>query len=285
MARTSLLVSTSLLTLSLAAGCGPKEVEEAPPPVGWADEGTEDAPWTGQCYYPPAYEEMVITDRRMARQEALQSMKSQWLGERDDSVSFDADVVEELEIVLLGRPELIESVSRENLTYCKQVMGAGESTGAWSSWLSGLPDKLTEGECDTPLDYQLIQYLDIQKGWQQPIPFCEGNRARIEATQNDQYRITEDGPWMNANGDTSAAATDPNLPCNFEGCYPGMLIGRFVTEDGVENVFPIGTETTFTAPAHGTLTYTINDTTYYDNKWHSEGTIVDHTAITVTPID
>ena len=270
--------------------CG-KKVDETPPPVGWASEGTEEVPWAGDCYYPPEYESLAEsqsltfaeTDRRIARQVALEGMKSQWLGQREDGVSFDAMMIDDLETILLGRPTEIEDMSRQNLSYCKQVMGAGASTSEWSSWLSGLPAVLTEGECNTPFDYQLIQYLDIKTGWQQPIPFCQGNRAVFNATANDQYRISEDGDWMNVNGDLAQPSTSSEYPCNFEGCTVGMLVGKFVTESGIETIYPMGTEMRFEAPEHGTFYWTINDTTYYDNEWHKAGSIVDHTAITVTP--
>ena len=80
-------------------------------------------------------------------------------------------------------------------------------------------------------------------------------------------------------------ASAGSLPCNTEGCYEGQLIARFVSDDGVEMIFPVGGETVWTAPAHGTISVTINDETYYDNTWYQSGQIIDHTAITIGPAE
>jgi len=144
---------------------------------------------------------------------------------------------------------------------------------------------LTAGECNTPLDYQLIQYLDINRDWQEQVPLCKGNRAVIAASPSDKYRIVKGGDWINAGGDPSMPATDPTLPCNFDGCFWGQLVGKFVTEEGVVTVFPVGTRKDFEAPENGTFSFMINDNTFYDNEWHSQGTITDHTAVTVSPAD
>jgi hypothetical protein len=249
-----------------------------PPPQGWhREEG-----WKGDCYYPKNYETLGEGDRKISRQEALEAMKSQWSGAREDGVSFDAGKVEDLETVLLGRPTQIESVSRSNLEFCQAVMKGGDTT-AWQSWLSGLPAKLTEGECTSPpLTYTVFDYLDIGKSWQRPIGLCQGDKARIVATTKDKYRISDSGAWINVEGNgTRAAGAD--WPCNLEGCTEGMLVGKFVTDSGIETIFPIGAETTFTAPEHGTISYSINDTVWYDNKFFKSSTIEDRTAITIEP--
>ncbi len=287
MSRTLSLLALSLLIVS-AADAKKKKKEEAPPPVGWYKlEATKKDPgWRGECYYPPDFEAMDnITDRRLARQKALEEMKKQWLGQKDDIVSFDAGMIDDIDTVLLGRPEQIEMVAAKNAEFCQPVMASNGDTGSWSSWLQGLPAKLTAGECNTPLDYQLIQYLDLGKGWQEQIPMCQGDRALITASVKDMYRYEQNGEFINADGDLAKPTSDPSLPCNFEGCYAGMLIGRFVTEDGIETVFPIGTNKVFEAPEHGTFSFTINDTSAWDNEWRSQGTITDHTAITVSPAD
>ena len=281
--------SVLLVPLGLAITVGCQKKTEAPPPVGWHAEEL----WLGQCYFPPDFDAIEAEGgeyaRKSARATALQEMKSQWMGERETAVSFSTNHIDDLETTLLADMTRLESVAQENLSLCKQAMGhedasmQGPSISKWEGWLRGLPEKLTAGECNTPLDYQLIQYLEVNTGWQQPVAMCQGNRARIEATEKDRYKISSDGEPMNAAGDVSAMAVSADLPCNFEGCYPGMLVGRFVTDAGVETIFPIGLETVFEAPEHGTLTYTINDTTYYDNTWNQTGRVIDKTAITISP--
>jgi hypothetical protein len=272
-----------MLSALILLACGEKNVEPAPPPVGWhAEEG-----WTSQCWFPPDFEKLEstegITARRMARQETLEQMKLQWLGGRDDGVSFSPGAVDDLETVLLGAPEKTELVARKNLEMCKQVMGAGGDVDTWRGWVRGLSDQLTEGECMLPFTYTLFDYLDIGAGWHMSVPVCAGDVVVIEGTSGDKYRISEDGAWINADGvpDTMGVGTD--LPCDLEACAQGMLIGRFTNDDGVEDIFPIGTGTTYTPTAHGSISVSINDTSYYDNIWFKSGGITDRTGVTFSP--
>jgi hypothetical protein len=270
-----------LLPLVAALGCGDKNVAPAPPPVGWHQEEG----WTAACYYPPDWGKMADTDRMMARGKALDGIMEQWSGKRADGVSFDENMLENVETVLLGRPEKIEAVVQENLNNCKQTMGAGAGTTGWEDWVRSLPGKLTAGECLSPLDYTMFDYLDIGTGWQRPLPICKGDRVRISGTVADKYRISDKGPWITVEGDTGAPATGGSLPCNIEGCLMGQLVARFVSEDGIESVFPVGSEKVFTAPAHGELSYRINDDTFFDNTWFKSGSIIDHTAIEISPVE
>jgi hypothetical protein len=269
-----------LLLLALSTAEAKKPKTPPPPPVEWhREEG-----WKGDCWYPPDFEKMQEGDRKLARQRTLEQMKAQWLGQRDDDVKFDDIIVDNVETALLGRPTNIEALSRTNLDQCTAYMKGG-SIDVWASWFSTMPRKLTEGECLLPLTYSLFDYLDIGRSWQRPIGFCKGDRVRISATVKDRYRIAANGEWINVEGDQSQKAIGAEYPCNIEGCYVGMLIGRFVTDNGVETIFPIGASTVYTAPENGTFSYTINVTTFYDNKWFKSATIEDRAAITVEPAE
>lgn len=272
-----------IVGILFAASCAPKTVEPAAPPVGWhAEEG-----WKAMCYFPPDYDAIEaasgISARRTARQDALEAMMSQWAGKREDGVMVEEDVVTDVETTVLGRPETIEQVSRQNLDYCKQVMGAGASTDAWVSWLRNLPGKLTAGECLRPLRDTYFDYLEIGWGWQLPVEMCAGDTAKITATSADKFRITKDSEWINAAGHEGKQATGEGWPCTSEGCWEGMLVGRFTSQDGFEEIFPIGISTTYRAQSHGTLTISINDNAWYDNTWFKSGAIEDHAGITVEP--
>ena len=48
-------------------------------------------------------------------------------------------------------------------------------------------------------------------------------------------------------------------------------------------VKPVGAETVFTAPGHGTIKVQINDTSLYDNKYRTKGGITDHASIEYSP--
>ncbi len=282
-------LSCVLLTLAVVplAHAKKRAPEPAPPPVGWYAEpaGKKTPGWRGECYFPPNWGDLDLVDRRVARQQALEALKSQWLGQRSELVSFDPAVVEQLELTLLGLPAKIEEVATRNAGFCQAVMAKDASADAWGYWLAGLPAQVTAGQCRKPLDYQLVQYLRIDHGWQEEIPMCEGDRAHIKAAVNDRYRISSEGPWINADGDLDQPVSDPALPCNFEGCFRGQLVGLFVTVSGIESVFPIGTSANFEAPEHGTFSFAINDDSWDDNRWYAAGTVTDHTAVTVSPAD
>lgn len=270
MTRTAFFL-TALVVLS---SCG-KKTRNAEPIVGWHQEEG----WRGACLYPPAFEPLGPGDRKLARQDVLKSMMSQWRGDRDDGVRFDADQVEKLETVLLGTPDLIEAVSLDNLARCKEAMSSGEM-GLWSRWLRDAPARLTEGHCRTaPLDYQLFDYLDIGIGWQIPAGVCKGDRVQINASTQDEYRIEDKGKWINADGDRDRPSHGLNVPCNFQGCFAGMVIGRFTADSGAVEIFPIGTGTVFEAREHGRIDVQINDDTWFDNEYRVVGTIGHHTAI------
>ena len=263
-----------------------KKGGEAAPPVGWVQHTSEKNPetnWPHGCYHPPQWDKLLDTDRKMARSTALDAMVEQWGGGRDDGISFGEDVVMTAETVLLGRPHAIEGVVDQNLEHCMASVKGGGS-GAWSSWLKALPDKLTVGECPSPpLDYTMFDYLDIGNGWQRQLPICEGDKIRISGTVKDRFRTTDDGPWINVAGDPDKPAVGSEWPCDIEGCFEGTLIMKYTTLDGVETIYAVGEALEFTAPSHGTIEYRINDTSFFDNTWYKSGSIIDHTAIEVSP--
>jgi hypothetical protein len=251
-----------------------KRRRKGPPPAGWnpMDEGRPD------CYQPPAWAELQETDRRIKRAEVLDEILAQWRGTRDDGVSFGDVVVERVETTLLGRPDRIEEVAAKNAALCE----AGDTSG-WKAWAKALPKTLTVGECNTPLDYTMFDYLDIEAAWQRPLQICKGNRVVMKGSATDKYRIQDDGPWITVSGDSSQPTVGSDWPCNMEGCTAGVLMGRFVGESGTESIFVIGAQTNFTAPEHGEISYRINDKVFYDNAWFQSGGLVDHTAIEVSP--
>ncbi len=265
-----------LLVISLAEAKKPKG-PPPPPPTGWVQQ----TGWTAHCYYPVDFSKLGEGDRRIQRQTTLEAMKSQWSGSREDGISFDADAIESVDTVLLGLPSKIEAVAAANRDKCVEAMTSGNSAN-WAAWVKTLDRSLMAGECVKPLDYTMFDYLEITSGWQREVSMCKGNKAHIIATTRDRYRISASGPWINADGDPAILATGPDWPCNMEGCFGGMLIGRFTSESGVVTIFPIGVEKWYTAPENGVLSWQINDSTWYDNTWFKTATIEDRTAVTVS---
>lgn len=258
-----------------------KDVAPAAPKEGWVQEPNS----TISCYYPPAWDSFQEIDRRQTRAKVLTELEKQWSGARNDGISFTEQTIEDVDTTLLGRPEMIEGVAAQNLTLCQGVASGKATAEQWQSWLRALPDKLTAGECLRPLDYTMFDYLDIGNGWQRPLSVCAGNKIRVSGSPKDKYRVRNDGPWINVAGDSSKPTFGGDWPCNIEGCFEGMLVMKFVTLDGVESIIPVGQELTWTAPAHGEISYRINDTTMYDNTWFKSGSMQDRTAIEITPAE
>jgi hypothetical protein len=284
-----MLKSLSILSVCLLFACGPKSATKGPVAqsiVGWHQaEGM-----LGACYYPPDFEKVEadkgLTGRKMARSEALDALLSQWSGQRDDGVSFNARVVEDAETVLLGHAKDIESVAQKNLNYCQTAMNPASTSSGWKGWVKRLPKELTAGECLTPIRDRLFHYLELGQAWYWELPICGGNRVKITGTMTDRYRIRDDGPWITVEGEKDVSTVlDATYPCNESGCVAGQLVGKFTGAADYVEIFPIGTSTVFKAPMDGTLAIGINDATFYDNKWYRSGGVVDHTGIEIAPVD
>lgn len=264
-----------ILSIFVLSSCGKKGPSSATPLVGW--HGEEE--WAGQCYHPPDFTVLGAGSKRIAWQDARNEVMSQWRGERNDGVKMRDKVIEDTETALFSKPERVEPVVAENLEKCMAAMKSG-SNSEWEAWLTALPGVLTEGECRyRPMDYTLFDYLNIGAEWHIPVSLCKDNKILIKASSNDYYQIEDDGPFMNAEGDSSRPAGG-DLPCNTETCNVGQLVFKFVGDSGVETIGPVGVEKYFTAPEHGKLYVRINDTTFFDNKWKVQGTIEHHTSIT-----
>lgn len=266
----------AIASVSTVAACGGKKPTNTAPIVGWhSDEG-----WSTQCYYPPVWDDLGPGDRKIARTKALGAMMEQWGGSKGDGVSFDSEFVTSFETVLLGQPEFIEMVSEENVEFCRRYATGMEGTERWSAWVKTRPGELTEGQCRyAPLDYTLWNYMDIQMEWQIPANVCAGDKVEISASPQDYYRLEPKGAWINSAGDQDMPTADPAYACNYEGCYAGMVIMRFTGDSGVQSVHPVGLGTTWTAPEHGKIEVMINDTTWFDNVFKTEGGIEHHTGI------
>lgn len=267
-----------LVVFSCAAKKPKKDVEPPRPTVGWYQQ----AGWPAACYFPPAFGELGVGDRRMARDNARDALMEQWKGARGDFL-LDATLVENLETVMLGSPEKVEVAAIENYDECSKAWTSGDTT-AWKAWAEALPSRLLKGVCRRPLDDTLFYYLDVGAGWQFAASVCDDDRVEISATSADYYRVDDKGPWVNAEGDTSKPATGSEYPCNTEGCYAGTLLLRFRGESGAVIIKPLGLHMIFDPPEHGTIDIAINDTTYFNNIFKTESNIQHRTGVTYEPV-
>ncbi len=273
-------MSRLLWCVPLIVACGPKK---APEPTGPIEGWHQEEGWLNPCYFPPDMSLVGGGGARMLRQDALTEVMAQWKGERDDGVSLDPVAIENVETVLLGHPLKIDQLLIDNLEYCKAAM-SGNGMDAWQDWIVSQPRKLMEGECRRPLDSTMFWYLDIATDWQFQTNVCDENVVRITATAADEYKVDDDGPWMNAEGQADKAATGEDYPCNIEGCVVGQLVMRFRGDSGSTVIKPIGTELIFDPPEHGVIDIMVNDTTYFNNEYRVAGGIQHHTGVTYEPV-
>ncbi|MEC7987705.1 MAG: hypothetical protein VX278_21230 [Myxococcota bacterium] len=261
--------------------CAPKKVVVEKPKIEWVQEDGSSA----ACYYAPAFETLDSLDRKEAQSKALDAIVSQWKGERNDGVKIKEELIDGVETVLLGDMLKVEVAVKENLSYCKQYASNASSLPQWQSWVSNLPAQLTEGECDHHFRDTVLDYVEVDTEWMpaSPLRICKGDKIRISAAPKDRYRIEEEGPWITVQGDSNIpTAGSESYPCKVEGCFAGMVVLRFKSED-VEEVVPVGAQATYTAPADGVIFYGINDDTFYNNKWYMSNGLIEHASITVEP--
>jgi hypothetical protein len=269
-----------MVALAMVSACK-KPPENLGPREGWV----KDAGWKVQCYYPKAWDTLGAGERKITRQKALEEMEKQWRGEMEEDVNFGSDLVLDVDTILLGRPENIEAISGENATQC-EAYNKGGSIDDWKSWLSSLKSRLTAGECNHPLVDTLFSYLSINASWQNKAYVCPGDKVLVQGTEIDYYRLTPKGPWMNAAGDKGVSTTGKeSFPCNTEGCYQGMLIGRFTGDSGSQIIFPVGAQAMFKCPESGKIEVMINDDSLEDNRYKIESGLEHHMGITYKPAE
>ena len=272
-------VAVVLVAAPAEAGKRGKKSKNAAPKIGWVEYAQ------GSCYHPPDFSTMPSGPKRMAWQDVRNNVMSQWRGERGDGIDFDSKVIEAFETILLGVPDRIESVAKENLEQCLAAMEEGGNPSQWSKWMSSMQGDITEGDCPhSPLDQTLQYYLEIRSDWDLTARVCKGDRIVIDATENDYYRLERDGKWINAGGDPDGSDVE-GYPCTRADCLRGQLIMRFRTDKGINEISPVGLEKTFLAPDHGTITLMINDRELVDNEYKVVSGIEHHTGIMYKPAE
>jgi hypothetical protein len=273
-----------IFTALLFVACGPKKSQEPEAPkVGWIQEGEGSM----ACYYPPAFQNLEPLARKEAQSTSFDALIAQWSGDRGDGVSMSADLVETVETIMLGDMSKVESVVRDNLSYCKQYASSPSASASWETWLSSLPAKLTEGECNHHYSVILAHYVEVDVDWEpaEPLRICGGDKIRVRAAPHDRYQLEPGGPWITVDGNSevSTAGSDRH-PCNTDGCLEGQLVIRFQSTSGLTEVVPVGSDGTYTAPEEGVFTYGINDDSPENNKWYNANGLIEHADIRIEPV-
>ncbi len=284
--RTALTLAILVPALAMPAFAGKKNKKKKKkkgndePTTGWVVIDEEKG---AACYNPPDFSSMPDGPARLERSKAIGEIFGQWRGQRDDGVKFEEKTVMNVETVLLGDPEDTDVMAPENFEWCKKVMKGKATMADWEGWARGQKARLTKGECKGSLLPQtMYDYLDVGGGWQIPAPFCKGDEVVIEVSAKDYYRVEEDGPWINAEGDTSQPAKG-DLPCTSDGCFLGTVILKFTADSGMELIEPVGTGKVFRVPDHGVIKVMVNDRDMNGNEWKIEGGMQHHASVGYSP--
>ena len=286
LALLSLLVLASLALVATPAFAKKKKKKkgaEEPPPVGAVQVGD----WT--CYGSPNFAGMNNSARREARATALNYLTELVNGQSRPGFAMEGDPLLLFETAFLGRPQLLDTWLAVNFEKCKDVAAGKVSDKDYIAWLGDQARELEAGECYKPLTYELHDYIDIQSSWQVRLHMCEGDSITIETTgeENGQFTIEDTGkPKKNK---YITAAGDPDRPEAGEtglvtDMPAGALIMRFEAEDeSMTKYLLVGAGLEFSADQHGYISFSINDTTLFDNKFRKVGGAKDFLSLDIYP--
>ncbi len=260
-----------------------KGEEEAPPPVGEVMIGD----W--KCYGPPDFANMNTSQLRMARSDALVYLQDFTTGKVMQDFQLEGESLSYFETAFLGRPQLLDDWLQTNFEWCSAVGKGKKKPSEYLDYLRGIGRELEAGQCYKPLTYEYHNFMDISAEWQFRLHVCENDQLLIESTgeENGQYTIADTGKMKDNYFITSEG--DPNVPEAGElGIVPelphGALIMRFEAEDGsFTKYFKVGTSLEWKAPQHGYISFTINDTTYFDNKFRDMKGAIDYLGLDIYP--
>jgi hypothetical protein len=263
---------------------GKRGAEEiTPPPAGEMMVGD----W--KCYYSPDFSSLKQTDRLMARSLALVYLQDFVTGKVMEGFKLRGESLTQFENAFLGRPELVEDFLPTNFAKCKAVGEGKLDPEVYLDYLKKLGWQLEAGQCHNPLAFEYHNFMDIQSDWQFKLHICEDDKILIETTgeKNGQFTVAAQdrlskSRFITAEGDPEMMEAGeiglvPELPL-------GAVIMRFEAEDdSYTKYFYVGHSLEFTAPAHGFVSFAINDTTYFDNKFRDASGAIDYLGLDIYP--
>ena len=261
-----------------------KKGAEEPPPVGEVVVGK----WT--CYSPPDFAGLSHGKRRTARGAALDYLQRLVTGKVMEGFAIEGDEnLTYFETAFLGRPSLVDTWMSENYRRCLDVAQGKTKPSAYQAYLSDIGREFEKGQCYKPLDYEYHNYMDIQSGWQFRIHVCAGDKILIETTgeENGKYTIEDTGKVKENKYITSLG--DPEVPeAGDKGMVADQTLGavvlRFEEEDGSYTKYqPTGYALRWEAPAHGFISFTVNDLTYFNNAFHDGRSGIDFLGLDIYP--
>ena len=279
------VVTVTMALLAPAATAKRKKADEPPPPEpgAWFDyHGV-------QCYNPPVFDSTQNEPkRRVMRQEAMEEMLRLLRGEVNEQIVLDEYKIDAWETDFLGKPTGIEPFVISGVGQCKAYAEGELGLAAYSSWLIAGGDRATEGDCSNPLTYELHQNMTVQDGWQVRRHMCKDDQVLIETTTSNKYTVDDTGdfdttPWINPDGDPTRPEAGDGYPCPH--CPVGAVVYKFEFDDKTvaTDIQTLGTRKEFVAPSNGSISFTVNDVTYYDNKFHEANGVIDYLPLSIYP--
>ncbi len=301
------LAATALLVAPAFAKPGKnkkKGKEEAPPPAGKMMVGKME------CWNPPDFAKLTDTQRVMQRSDALVYLQALVKGEilNGDFQIKNLEDLQYFETAFLGRPALLDDWLTTNLEKCKAVGEGKMSASDYNFYLSQIGRELEAGECYKPLTYEYHNFMDVQSDWQYRLHVCKGNKIVLETTgaENGKYTVADTGKYK----DTVYITAD-GMPVADAGKYDkmkelpegvtaepagergivaeepwGAVLMRFEYEDGsMTRYYRVGLHLEFEAPEHGFISFSVNDTQYYDNKFHDVKGAIDYLGLDIYPVE
>ncbi len=281
-----------------------KGAEEAPLPVGKLVVGKME------CWNPPDFANLTDSTRAVQRSDALVYLQALVNGEimNGDFRISNLEDLQYFETAFLGRPALLDDWLTTNLEKCKAV-GEGKMPAAdYLDYLSKIGRELESGECYKPLTYEYHNFMDVQASWQFRLHVCKGNKITLETTgeENGKYTVTDTGKYKE-----NLYITADGMPVAGAGKYEklkelpegvtaepagdrgpvaeepyGAVVMRFEHEDGSMTRFHVvGLAMEFTAPEHGFISFTVNDSQFYDNKFHDWKGGIDYLGLDIYPVE
>lgn len=288
--RIFLLVLCAFATLCLMAPAAlakkkPKKGEEeaTPPPAGEVMIGQ----W--KCYVSPNWATLSHSERLSARSRALVYLQDLTGGKVVQDFVMEGESLTQFENAFLGRPELVEEFLPANFERCKAVGEGRLQPAEYLEYLKSLGWELEQGQCHNPLTYEYHNFMDIQSDWQFKLHICKDDQILVEATgeANGQYTVQakekiKDNRYITAVGDPEMPlAGDAGLVSDLP---LGALVMRFEAEDdSYTRFFLIGQHYEFKAPDHGYISFAVNDTTYFDNKFRDASGAIDYLGLDIYP--
>jgi len=277
-----------LLGLLAVPACTPRQTTPVAAPV---DTGPPFDAWTTvsgkSCYRPPNFATVAEGERRFVRSKAYAEASKRWRGEKEPDFSVRSYIYEQLENGLMMQPERIESMLVQDFEKCQAYQAGRLSAEAYQTFYQSLVDGMAQQDCSHAAYDLVTQYLEVNKRWQVETLVCKDEAILIRGSEGEftveGKEKDEDTTWITVQGDPKQPATDPNLPCHTAGCFRGQLVARFEERNGKETIFPIGKEKLFVAPAHGRISFAINDVELFDNRFRVRNQVTDYLTVEIFP--